>query len=213
MAAYDTVLFVSRDKIDISFGGNIFSLPLVPAVVKDIDVVDNEAFKTNLASFADKNQISLGTCAILLSESVCFISEKVNTKNTEESLASFLSTLPFDNPVARILGDKIVGTNKALYQTILEVIAQKGGRVRMISPIFLSKEMSGKKTLDGEMVKYISENEDSYLKATFTYEAPIPVSTKVQTEVQPPKRSRRELILMGVFAALIVGLAIFLLVR
>ena len=210
MAAFDTIAFIGRDKIDFHFGGKILSFPFAPAFVKDLEVVDAEVFKTQLAAFLNKNGISFGTCAILLSEQVCFVSEVISKGlDLDDAQGDFLSTLPFENPVARVLGNKIVGTNKDLYQAIIDIVGQKGGRVKMISPIFLSKEMFGKKGLDSAMVDFVTKNEDSYFKATFAYEAPMPILTR--PEVQPKKRSKREIILVIVFGVFLLGFLIWLL--
>lgn len=212
MAAFDNTILVSRNKIDFYFGGKVSTFIFAPAIVHDLEVLDADSFKSGLNSFLDENKITFGTCGILLSDNVCFVSDVIpKSQNQEDALSSFISTLPFENPVARILGDKIVGTNKDLYQIVADVIGAKGGRVKMISPVFLSKEMFGRKGLDEEMVKFVSENEDTYFKATFAYEATMPAPMMI--EVKPQKRSKREFILIGVFAALLVGFVVWLLTR
>jgi hypothetical protein len=211
--AFDTTIFINRDKIDFGFSGKILSFPLLPAFYRDLEIIDGEVFKTQFGSFLDKNGITIGTCAILLSEQVCFISEAIpKEKNIEEALGSFTSTLPFESPASRVLGNKVIGTNKDLYQEIMEIIGQREGRVKMISPIFLSKEMMGRKGLDEEMVKYASENENTLVKATFEYEAPILVNINANQEQQPQKRGKRELILIGAFAVLLIGFVIWFLI-
>jgi hypothetical protein len=214
MAALDLIVFLDRGKIDFYSGGKTFSFPFSPAFVKDLEVIDNDAFKTQLSAFIAKNSIGFGSCAIFLSESVCFISDPITKEqNQEDQLSSFLSSLPFESPVARVLGDKIVGTNKNLYQAIIEIVGQKGGKVKMISPIFLSKEMLGKKGIDDEVVDFISKNEEALFKATFTYDAPMPVQIVEQKNTQPKKSNKREIILIGVFAALLIGFIAWILIR
>lgn len=212
--AFDTTIFVSRGKLDMGSGGKVFSFPFLPAFLRDMEIIDAEVFKTQLTAFLDKNGISLGTCAILLSEQVCFVSDAIpKDKNIEEVLTSFTSSLPFDNPASKVLGNKIIGTNKDLYQAVMEVVGQRGGRVKMISPVFLSKEMLGKKGLDDAMTKYVSENENELLKATFSYEAPIPVTINTNQEPQPQKRSKREYILIGSFGILLLGFILWFFLR
>lgn len=210
MAAFDTIMFVARDKIDFYFGGKILTFPFLPVFVKDLEIVDKDAFRTQLLTFAEKNEITFGTCAILLSDSVCFISEPISEKqNPEDALNPFLANLPFESPTARILGDRIVGTNRDLYQAILDVVGGKGGRIKMVSPSFLSEEIYGKKGLDEEMVNLVSKNESEYIKATFNYEAPLPVQKEPGTRLQ--KRSKREMVLIGVFGALLLVFIIWVL--
>lgn len=217
MAAFTTITFVSRDRIDFYINGKISSFPLSP-LVRDLEIIDKLAFKSQLSAFLEKNGGNIGNFAILLSETICFISEPITDKQKiEEAFNNFQSTLPFDIPVAKILGDKIVGTNKDFYETVIEAMEQKGGKVVLVSPAFLSKEMIGKINLDGTMVKFVLSNEDEFIKASFAYDAPvfinsIPVN---QNESQnfPKKRTKRETILIGVFVGLLSIFLIWLLTR
>jgi hypothetical protein len=209
MASIDTIIFVLRDKLQFYSGGQILTFALAPAVVKDIEVLDREAFKTGMIAFLDKNSITLGTTVILLSETVCFISEPIPKRQKPEAvLAAFLSTLPFENPIARILGDKIVGTNKDFHQLINEVIGQRGGRVKMVSPSFLSKETFGKKELDTDIIRFVQNNEEALIKATFSYEAALPLPKVIPVE-ETKKTNKRTIILVSIFFGLLGVLIIF----
>lgn len=212
MATFDSILYVNRDKIDIYSGGKMVVFPFLPTFIKDLEIVDKELFKTQLFAFLDKNAITLGASLVLLSESVCFISEPITPKeNPDEVLELFLMSLPFNNPTARILENKVIGTNKDLYEAINDVVAQKGVRIKTVSPAFLSKEMVGKKILDSEMIKFISSNENIFIKAAFSFESPLPA--KFGEVGQGKKRSKREVVLIWTFVALLAIFAIWVLTR
>ena len=203
MAASDTLIFIAREIIQFYYGGQVLTFSPPAGVIKDLEVVDGDAFKAGLAVFMDENRIIPGDSGVLLSESVCFISEPVlKDQNSEKALADFLSALPFESPVARIFGDKIVGTNRDLYQAVNEVVGQKGGKIKMVSPSFLSRETFDKRQLDGDLVKFVLANEDEFAKATFDYEAALPIATG--TQPQTKKGSKRTTILVAVFAVLLV---------
>lgn len=197
------LILLSRDKVQFASGGKVFTFALTENLVKDLEIVNSDFFKNELTNYLKKNQILLSSAIILLSESVCFVSE-------EKDLESFIENLPFDNPAGRVMGDKLIGTNKDLYQNLCEVVGAIGAKIKMVSPIFIFKETTGVKELNDSLIRFILDNEEKYLSTTFTYSAPY-IASKPLFITKNPKMAKREKVLIGVFIALTVGFLIWLL--
>ncbi|KKR39596.1 hypothetical protein A2210_03330 [Candidatus Woesebacteria bacterium RIFOXYA1_FULL_40_18] len=199
----NTLVLIDRERIQFSTGGKILTFALSPLLIKDLEIVDKKVFLNEVGSFAQKNQIVFGETLILLSESVCFIDEG-------GSLQSFTSTLPFENPAVASLGGKSVGTNRDLYEVIVELVGSYGGEVKSVAPIFLSKETFGVKNLDESTIKFIRENENIFTKGYFDFNIPAPQVSPARTK---PKTTPLTIWLVGTFIVLIIIFTALLIIR
>lgn len=197
------LIFLARDKVQFASGGKIFTFTLPENLVKDLEIVDTDFFKNELTNYLKKKQIILSSAIVLLSESVCFVSE-------EKDLENFIENLPFDNPAGRVVGDKLIGTNKDLYQDLCEVIGTFGAKIKTVSPIFIFKETIGVKELNDSLIKFILDNEEKFLASTFVYTAPF-IAPKPLFITKNPVMAKREKVLIGIFTILLVGFLIWVL--
>lgn len=209
--SFDALVFVDRIKVQFLSSGKIFDFALNEKIVKDLEVVNKEEYVRQLNVFLNQYKITPQTAGIFLSENVCFISPVLkNGQVTDETLKTFEETMPFENPVARIYRNEIIGTNKELYEILIQVLAGRGVKVKTVAPIFLLKETIGLKALNSSVAKIIFNNENLFSNAALDYPMPIP-SENTQVQRKEGKLKKRELILIAVFAALFVGLVFYLL--
>lgn len=198
----DNLILIDRDKIQIVSGGNILSLGLAQTMVRDLEVVNKELLMNEISGFLQKNEIVMGKTLVLLSESVCFISEKANF------IQDFTATLPFENPAAIEFDGKYVGTNRDLYDIVISAIGKKGAMIKGVSPLFLAKEMLGKRDLTPDVIDLVNANEAAYTKGSFNFNIPPSPPAVIETKA---KNNKVTLILVSVFAVLLVILLVMVL--
>ncbi len=206
----DNLILIDRDKIQIADGGKILTMAIPQTMVKDLEIVSKDLLVKEITSFLQKNQVNLGRTLILLSESVCFISEKSEgVLGKGNLLQDFVSTLPFENPAAIEISGRFVGTNRDLYDTIIDVLDNFGAVIKGVSPFFLAKELMGKRELTEEAVKLISDNEMSFTKVYFGFNAPVHLPTAAQPKQKVTPLSIRLGIVFGVLVVVLIVLLIF----
>lgn len=203
MALNGTLILIDRSSLHFFSGGVASILNFPNTVIRDLEIIDKETYRKLIGEFLSANQISVGEVAILLAESVCFVSEVVaKNKNSEKILNEFILNMPFEDPIARFIENKIVGVDKGVYDTLVTLIGSMGGKIKMVTPIFLSKEMFGIKTLDENVANFFKANEELFVSSTFAYEAVLP--TKSGNPQKPQKVNKRVIILISVFVVLIL---------
>lgn len=200
--AIDTLFLIGRQKVQIATNGKIFIFDVPITAVRDLEIVDRNVLINEINNLAKKSSIIFGQVLILLSEEICFIS----TENEQ----GFLSSLPFENPVSITLNNRLIATNKDLYEGYSSAISKTSGEVKGVAPIFIAKELTGKNELNGQTIKFISSNEPLFLKNSFSFEKP---SLIRQTAQKNKKENKQTLILIGIFAILLVILVAMLLLR
>lgn len=195
----DTIILIDRQKIQIENKNKIYNLILPETVVKDLEVIDIKSLLSLFRDFTQKNLIVLGVTIVVLSEDVCFWGNSYKE--------GFLSSLPFDYPIVITIGSQSIATNQDLYNAFVDAVDQNGGQVKSVSPLFISKEMVGKKDLDLSVAKFIISNENFYIKNSFSLgNNKIKVQNQVVTK--STKITKQTIVLISIF----IFLAIILLI-
>jgi hypothetical protein len=202
--AVNTLILINRDRMQFATGGRIFEFPLLPTLIKDLEIVDRNLLLSQIEPFIQKNQITFGSSVVLLSEAVCFVDEAGG------SLQDFASALPFENPSVISLGGKSIGTNKDLYEFIVELVAKYGGEVKAVAPIFLAKETFGVKSLEEGTVRFILGNEEVFTKGYFSFNIPPPM---LSAAIPKQKVTPLSIRLGIVFAVLVIAMIVLLVFR
>ena len=197
----NTLILIDREKIQFNSGGKIITFPISATLMKDLEIVDKNLFLGELGKFVQKEGVTFGSTLILLTEAVCFIDEG-------NPLQDFISTLPFENPTAISLGGKSIGTNKDLYEAVVELVGKYGGDVKSVAPIFISKETFGARNLDEGVAKFVLSNEEAFLKSYFSFSAPALLTSPVQPKAKVTPLSLKLGIVFAVLAIILVVLLV-----
>jgi hypothetical protein len=202
MISIDSVVLINRQKIQIVNNGKIFTLETPETIIKDLEVANKKSLFIEIKSFVEKNKITLGSVAVVLSEKICFTADV-----TQEG---FLASLPFESPIGIVIGTKNIATNEDLFNSYVEGINESGGEIKTVSPLFIAPEMVGKIELDIPIAKFVISNIDFYLRNSFSYDKKIKVKNEVKNDTNKPTRT---LILIGIFVFLAVILVVIIAAR
>lgn len=216
---------------------NITKFNFTPDLVVNLDVVNKEQFASLISTFIQVNKIVGSSLAVILSDNVIYIRDLVNPqkpipeqslktdsdgdKEHKDEVQNFLENVPFEEVLAKVIKtgnvDRIVAVNKDLAMTIINAFVDKGSSIEAITPSFIfgqNANFTAGLTLDN--VKIILEDVETLKSGNLlTNQERIVPSQNLESglknlptsEVKKPK-NLRQYILIGVFAVLLIILAV-----
>ncbi|OGG12525.1 hypothetical protein A3D77_01165 [Candidatus Gottesmanbacteria bacterium RIFCSPHIGHO2_02_FULL_39_11] len=213
------ILYISKDKFDLwgqSFS-QVLSFVFPLDLVRDLEVINHEGLIISVQSFIERNKIPPLKIVIVLSDTICFekeVPENGNPFEREDILNSFADMVPFDRVSRKILKiegkQRIIGTNKILWDTIRESFTNQGSVIPAVVP---SSALSIPDILSNFNPKYARV---AFTKAENLREANFFENTGETGGLSPssskPVNHTREIILGGVFLLLLIILVVLIIV-
>jgi hypothetical protein len=210
------ILYVDRSSLSYYVKSNQkpLVLELAQDVVKDMEIVSPEKFVSALAYWMDNNKIPASDLVVVVSENIYFehaVQSLANSDEDEKEIEMFLGTVPFEQPVSRILADgaskRIVVLGKDYYDLLLEFLEKRYFRVLALFPASLLKVKSPEEIKVDQLIK----NLDDYKKFNFLSDFERKFVPQSFIAKNTPKDTKNLKIMMGLFAVLLVvlGLTIY----
>ncbi len=145
-------------------------LELTQDVVKDMEIVSPEKFVNALAYWMDSNKIADCDLVIVISESMYFehaVQSLVDSDEDEKEVELFLGTVPFEQPISRIIQDgaskRAVVLSRDYYDLLLEFLEKRYFRVLALLP----GSLINIKSPDDLKIDHLVKELDEYRKYNF----------------------------------------------
>lgn len=203
------VLFVDRNALFYHAKGNQppVVLELTSDIVKDMEIVSPEKFVNALAYWMDNNKISECDLIVVVSENVYFehaVQTLVNNDQDEKEMELFLGTVPFEQPVTRVIQDgaskRAIVLNRDYYDLLLEFLEKRYFRVLALFPA----SMLGIKTFEEVKVDQLIKNLEDYRKYNFLGDFERRFVPQSFIAKNTPKDTRTLKIMLGIFGVLVI---------
>lgn len=230
------ILFIDRSGFSLfqDTQSNIPKFNFTPDVVVNLDVVNKEQFTNLLATFIQINKIVPSSLAVILSDTVIYEKDLSIPPPTvvnpalpkpalpeqsvpEENIQNFLDNVPFEDVLAKVIKsentNRVVAVNKDLVETIVSVFVSRGSIIEAVVPSFLYGQSANfTQGLTQENIRIILERAEiikigNLLTDQQKVSPPPGLEIEVKSKEKKPK-SIRQFILIGVFAALLIILAV-----
>lgn len=220
------ILFLDRSGFSVfqDTTSNIIKFNFTPDIVENLDVVNKGQFSNLIATFIQINKILPSTLALVLSDNIIYekdiagISQKptvpIEPLGSEE-IQNFLENVPFEEVLAKVIKtdqlNRIVAVNKDLVMTIADAFLNKGSTVEAIIPGFMygSNVNFAAGLTQGNIQAILEGSEILRTGNLLTNQQRIisPQSLEIEQKEKKPQNLRQYL-LIGVFATLLVILAV-----
>ena len=216
---------------------NIVKFTFTPDIVANLDVVSKEQFPTLIATFIQINKILPSSLAVILSDTVIYTKDLIPQKLSifsqtlqnaapplnaidsehKEEIQSFLENIPFEEVLAKVVKtnqlNRIVAVNKDLVMTITDVFINKGATIEAIIPSFMyGPNVNFAAGLAQNNIQIILEESEIFKTGnllTNQQRITSPQSLEIEKiEKEKKPQNLRQYILVGVFVALLVILAV-----
>lgn len=146
------ILFIDRSGFSVfqDTQPNILKFNFTPDLVANLDVVSKAQFSNLIATFIQINKIVPSSLGIILSDSVVYFKDLINTSQKQtspsqplsnEDVQNFLEDVPFEEILAKVIKtdqlNRVVAVNKDLIMTIVDAFVNKGSTIDTVIPSFL----------------------------------------------------------------------------
>lgn len=226
------ILFIDRNGFSV-FQDTLTNIPkfnFTPDLVSNLDVIDKEQFTSLIATFIQVNKIAPSSLAVILSDSVIYIKDLVSPAQKpisnqalehKDEIQNFLENIPFEEVLAKVIKagniNRIVAVNKDLVMAISDAFTNKGSVMEAITPSFMYGQNANFTlglTLDS--VRIILGSVETLRSGNLlTDQEEITPSQNLESELKNPPandvekpRNLRQYMLVGIFVALLVILAV-----
>lgn len=211
------VLFVDRNTLSYFTKSNQppTILELTQDVVKDMEIVSPEKFINALAYWMDNNKIMECDLVVVVSENVYFehaAQSLASSDEDEKEIELFLGTVPFEQPVSRIIQDgaskRAVVLSRDYYDLLLEFLEKRYFRVLALFPASLLNIKSPEELKVDQLIK----NLDDYRKYNFLSDFERRFVPQSFIAKNTPRDTKNLKIMLGLFGILmaVLGVLIYL---
>lgn len=203
--------------------GTLLVFPYPQEIIRDLDVLSEDALKSQLKAFITANKIPAANISIILAEGVVF--EKVvqlQNKNTpltseekDETIQRFIDTVPFESvaytKVPSEKDIKVIAANSDFFTTIMQAFEQEKFSVTTVLPASVfGKEISFAGGINQTVAKTAFQKADTLKQYNLLVKREggivIPQAHQILQDKQTDKK--RLFLLVGVFIFLIIVLVI-----
>jgi hypothetical protein len=215
------VLFLTRDHIYLYDGSAILNLEFPANLVHDLDVKDRDALYNLIIKFIQDNKLIPAQLFFVLSEGVCFskdfatgsplVAERLETETKE-----FVDAIPFSSVVSKtyktLTTTRVVGSNQDLIDTVFDAFENKGFGISTLVPASVFPEYTTATDLTAVIAQGILAKKDIAVAASMVGERTVKEQTLATSQNAVPKNKMLPY-LIGVFAVLIIGLIVLIVIR
>lgn len=224
----NAVVFVDRNGFLFYAQGlpSTLQFNFVPSVVSDLEIIDQDAFASQVASFLSQAKIPPFQAAILLADGFLFEKQFTSAATTEnKEVAVFLDNLPFEN-VGKVFYNAetfmCIATNKDIYKSLASCFEKHQGTVMSVIPAFAVEiDASKMVSLNDQILADIFRRSAANQVYDFLKDSPLPKiqnpaeTPRVQNQkgspeqkTQPETDKKRLFVLLGVFGILVIALVV-----
>lgn len=214
-------------------GNDIQNFPFSQGAVRDLEVINEEELKKQVNSVIEKNKISPLALYIVLTDSVLFQKDFINTPAIKQQgqktpvtqptispeqllneIQHYIETIPFENLSTKTFkienGVRVIGTNRSLYEAIKKPFENIGCVAEAIAPLsIIGKEVAGHDNLDKALISIILKKTNLLRQNALEIHAQLSPNADAN-EIQAPKKpfdKKRLYLMLGVFGVLLLILA------
>lgn len=209
------LLFVDRQRL--TYFGALSQpviLDLPGAVVRDLEVLDEDGFAVLFKNFVLKNKISTSQLVVVLAENVYFTKDILELDPTKLTQAKdeYLKSVPFQNITSKSFklakGERVVAFNHALFEMLYHAVNPLGFTIASVIPQLVISKISKNTLVDQAIANLILSKaeffKDDNLISGHEYERP-----ETEEIVATRQYNTGLLGLFGLLMALTIGLIIY----
>jgi hypothetical protein len=215
------IIFIDRNNL-YYYGGNVhtvLTLPFVPTVVKDIEIINGEAFERQLDEFITKNKIDAVDVAIIVSRNSSFekyIPTSPEKRDLEEDRKEFIGNVPFeqilDQKRTDEKGTRFIAINQEFVYLIKEIFEKYHFCIMAISSV-AALTPQGDITFSAASAQDLFKNAPLIKEISFPLEEHITAEVDMYADEQAPKKKRTNLYLLLGFFAVLMAILVYLLLN
>lgn len=160
-----SLIYLEKDRLFFYNGEKIFKLDFASQVVRDLDILSEDALISLIFQFIDSIKVSPSRFLIVLSESVLFVSDtkEQNPTMVEIGFQSFTNLVPFDRVLSKKYqtegGIRMLATNADLINAISDSFEQRGFVNGGVTPAMIFGQFGVRRGFDPNTANYILRNQ------------------------------------------------------
>lgn len=213
MAAEESsLIYLEKNRLFFFDGEKIFKLDFPPETIKDIDILNEDQVLNILFDFIDKINTAPSRFLFVLSESVIFSEETMQTDpvKLEAETQNFIGVVPFDSVMEKNYQDgkgiRMIATNAELVDLISDAFEKKGFARDGVVPAMVFGAIETKKGLDAAGAKFIMDNHQQAHGKSMVVASVLPAGTGSVFRVTTTGKNTILPYLVGFFALAALGL-------
>lgn len=195
--------------------------------VQDMEILNTEAFITQVTTFLTSYTIPPSIVTILISQTLLFIQdiptvitlpdestppETISAVEQQKKIQDFIDTVPFEVIESKTYpidgGIRVVATNKSIYENIITVFEKKGCIVKTVIPAFILEVVN--EGLNDEVITAVINNSEALKTDSFMIHeseiTPLTPAEKKKEFLSLPKQQTKLYAFGGVFVVLLAVL-------
>jgi hypothetical protein len=216
-----SIIFIDRTNL-YYYGGNVhtvLTLPFVATVVKDIEIINPDAFEKQLDEFITKNKIEPMDLAIIFSRSSSF--EKVIPVSPQKididlERKKFIENVPFEEIMDQTHSDekgtRFIAINKEFAYLVKTIVEKHHFQIVAIASV-AALTPQGDISFNISSAQDFFKNSSTIKQLSFPLEENQVVDMDLYEDAPGPKKTNKKLYLLLVFFAILIGILVFLLLN
>jgi len=208
------IIYFDRNRLQLyhSSLGTVPGLDLTANIIKDLVIVDQAGFTSQILNFVQQQKLDPTPVGIILAETVYFEKNLPSLTDYQTEAQSFFDQVPFNAVQKKVYTltkeVRAVAVNKELLDSLIGAVEQQGFRVDFVLPAFLLELLAGKRWLDQETGEYVTKNFLTLKKLNLLLTEQSPASSDQETSFAPKPRTLKWtlpvfLLLMAILLALL----------
>ncbi len=212
-----SIIYLEKDKLFFYNGEKVLKLDFTPQVVRDFDILNEEAFISLIFQFIDSIKTDPSRFLMVLSESVIFTNDYKDKDLSKVDLEfqTFIDLVPYDRVLSKKYrqGDsiKMISTNADIVNVISDSFEQRGFVSDGVVPAMIFGQFGVKRGLDANTANFMLKNQQSVKGKTMGGVACPP--EKVNVFKVTKGKNKMLPYLIGGFALAFIGLLVLILLR
>lgn len=216
------VVFIDRNRLQFYGSGlsSILTFDIPATIVRDLDVVNRDAFYTLVNQWLKQNNIGGRELLFVLAPDMYFEKLLVTKGESEQEteILHFYDSVPFEELTTKVLTfenvKRAIAINKEHLEAVRHAFLLQGYRVSAVIPALALGTLSAKRWLDAEMGLYVVKHTDTLREYNV-------VDTEDQNQaaatpaaaVPTTKTNPRLMIMVSVLGILLLVLIFFIFTR
>lgn len=213
------IIYLEKDRLFYFDGTRILKLDFTPQVVRDSDVLNQDAMISLIFQFIDSNKLVPTGFLFVLSESVVFSTDSSETDQAklDAEFRTFTDLVPFDLVMAKQykmqMNTKSVAVNGELVNVIIDSFVNKGFTRDGVVPAFIFGNFGIRKGLDEDTARYFLTNHALAHGKSMVEGEVLPQTPKQPFKVEVRGKNKSLPYLIGGFVLLLIVLVIVIVMQ
>lgn len=212
------LIYIDRNWMQWYFDstGALTTANFPPAAIHDLEVTDEQAFRTFLQAFVSQYHVIPSQVVIILSDDAYLWLDLPKDKTKAQgAIDAFIESIPFDQFITKELpmsaGTRLLAVPTSIYQIMRSFLEASGFQLLSVLPTFVLGVSSGKRWMDQDMAKHVIKNLEALKTFTLVTQEETKRKETANRELFLAK-NKRAMVLGVVFAGLLLIL-LFLVIR